>query len=536
MVDFVLSQLEKIIHDSKTVSFFTIHILDKLLLLYNPKNKKNLKSKKGKDIEVHINDKNEHSVPDRVHEFLQKLCTQPGVGLCQSDKRNQTLLKLLLNLNIITNSKQRELFMEIITRNSNLIHQFWLKTTLSFEPRSTVHYLSNMALATYIINIPYEFQNIELGPPSLKQVLGNIVPTPITKSIIGKSIMNTSVDVYYSGLVLLQTIINKFLIILKNLDLIIDDIKNDPHLLEANLEEIVNNWQNWKHLLLSTVREKLPDYQIIIKHLKPIQDSELIKSQDIFVVVVEILRNYLQIVPEQFLEHTFDFSKAIPPNLLSMNDESCIGLLKLLLKVDDFKWYNKYKESDSSCFRILFQLYLQTKNQQVMQLLETNFQLYFKKLFMFQNHSKTISLLLKLCKRFQFDENIPEFLEQILLLGFFESKKLLDEMVSLVGDKDGNLTLFPPVCLVLLRKAFKTTITTIQLLTASFIIEVSQSVLNIAGLEYLKIVLFNYLKGVKAADLPIMAKLYNWINMVMGSEESLDVEGTVMKWKQGIFN
>ena len=541
-VDYVLGVLEKRVvveAELKLSRLLHIGVLENLLLLY-------------KQVSITINEgpvvddvlaqeiTRKMMLSDRVDRFFRTLCTVQGQGLLAEKESNSTMLKFMLALKVTNDFKQRQLLLDVMRLQPDLIHQYFAKTTLSFEPRSTVNYLSNIALVTTIIAFPCKFDPSSTIPAA-KAVINGIIPPAITKQIVSKGISSGVVDVYFAASVQLQTSFKKLQQVVGEIESVIMEIECDPHLHANTCQEMVNGWQTLKENILSEFKQKLPDSQVIIKHLKSnlveIDDNN-VTSEDVFVIMTQLLQNYAVFAPEQFQDHSYDFSKAIPVHVDCMGDDAIKSLLELLKVVKEFKWWTKHSNY-RTCFGVLFDLYLARSDQHLKILIEDNLSLFFEDTFMFQGYKEAIKLLWKVACRFSHNGNVGRVLEEVLFAGYHESKKLFEETVNLYKsgieevENPVNIGLFPPVFLVLLRRAFKSEDVTVHLLCSSYIMETVQAFCIWEGLPYILKVLDKYLDVSEAEKNGCLMGLSNWMKSVSGLPIVFPTL-EMIRWNQGL--
>lgn len=390
-VEYILSTFDhKVINDSRIpkttkVHFFHIGILQQLVGLYGNSDP----ALHSSDISSTLKSDNSKTIADLVHEFFLKLCCAPSQGICFQDNgwypasnsnttlsafqnsqksqpaaaaqaiSNPLLGKLLLALKISTDMLQRDLFLKVLDVCPELVHFFWTNAThLSFEPRSSIYYIANIALVTSVIQkpIPHQFMgkaNTILSPPSIATTMSHILPSPLTKQISSKALQHTSRDVRFACCRQLSASFEK---VDKVFQVCVETTSTLPSLdtLESwHRDSLEREWRAWRVSVLENVRARLPDPNIIIllgksAVLPPTEmDEGEISVQDMVLAHLGLLKYYLKYHSAAVLETRYDFGKLLN-GLHSKGEEGegwsnkSLGLIvQVLGQVEGFKWWNK---------------------------------------------------------------------------------------------------------------------------------------------------------------------------------------------------
>ncbi|KAJ3092571.1 hypothetical protein HK102_005609 [Quaeritorhiza haematococci] len=215
-----------------------------------------------------------------LHDFLIHICTVPGVALCFRDNGwypfrvaastgvltaanvsadtgkegtkggkvyNKVLLRFISSLRPTEDPLQQELVLEVLKSCPELIKPYWSAlNTISFEPRGSTKWLSNMAFATKIVQLPVPHlfrgtqpnflitssssSSLPLLPPPMATLADNILPPPLTRSILNRALQNKSSTVKYVGAWFLDTVFDKMGQVLKVVDEIVDRLKQAEEL------------------------------------------------------------------------------------------------------------------------------------------------------------------------------------------------------------------------------------------------------------------------------------------------------------------
>ena len=437
------------------------------------------------------------TIADRAHSFMMKLCTIPNNGICFQDNGwherinnnlewssdgpylfNPLLSKLLLELKIVDDLKQRELFLAIIKACPELVEQFWKKAShLSFEPRSSIYYISNIALATSVINmdIPVHFgtrmhsDNLNPYPPSMSVALSNIMPSPLTRAISSKALQHSARDVRFACGKQLVTSFQKLERVLEESSNFLRLVQMDGRLSEEELENVALKWAGWKASLLQGVQAQLPDSNLIILHLQKslVEESEQdgISEFDLYLVHLELLHYYQLFHSVHLRGNRFDFGK-----LLASRSFQCIDnqdaslkcqLVDILVRFDDFKWWNKSLSVDgskvkSSCFSVLLNWYIAGRNDgnssHFLEMLDKLFQNLFEPLLFFQGHRQQAAVFWDTFFKYSKAESVFNFVENVFTRNAASSIVVIDSAITFKRGNCPDATEFPfaPIVLPLL--------------------------------------------------------------------------------------
>ncbi len=409
-VQFVLDTLQRVVIDdarlprSTKVAFFHIAILQQLLSIYSCDDLSNPRY-------VNSNIPSE-SIADITHLFMKSMCMIPGQGICFRDSgwypksqdgsaqlNNPLLGKLISNLKVSDDLRQRELFLGIIDACPELVSFFWVNCGhLSFEPRSSMHYISNIALGTSVINldIPISFglkldEETIPSPPPVSICIANILPPMLNRQISSKALQFSSRDVRFAcG----KQLASSFLKLQKVLDVsyeMIRTIKSNFHVGDQAFE----NWVEWEKNLLFEFRINLPDPQIIIALSKSAQqipsDEDGLTIEDLSLSHLELLKYYQIYNNGAMKESRYDFGKLLSSELIGFSSTIKVALFDVLLAADNFKWHNKF-EGNSTYLGLLLNIFCIEKDTFVRQKLSQLLVSFASSTFAFQGHIDVIEM------------------------------------------------------------------------------------------------------------------------------------------------
>jgi hypothetical protein len=428
LAQFVLTSLEKGVlldknlQKSPKIMFFNMGNLSKFIDLYH-----------SKILKTPENVKDSPTVVDLIHSFMHILISTNGLKftcngwhkpLGQSKIQNHILSKLLPNLDLFS-SEQRQLFLLILSESPELIHNFWLNCNLNFEPRSSIHYLSNLELTTRILSFPvpeYFGGDLDFTTPLIDNTLNNIMPFPVTKTH-SKALQHSSNDVKYAcGTQILSSF--------EKLQKVIEY----SHKIESDSKE--QDWTKWRAELIIKFRLLLPDIQLIIALYKPVLEEDgLISDVDVGKMHLKLLKQYAIYNPESVLESRYDFGK-----LMGGDPKTQTELLDLLVVVD-FKWWLKPKDGEHSHFGTLLNWYTTKKSKEVVYIFER----FFCDSLLFHGFE------VQFWELFQGKPLMVKFMEDSVLYFHQHSLELVDLMLKVFENENEKIP-FPPVILLLLSR------------------------------------------------------------------------------------
>ncbi|KAI8902825.1 ribosome 60S biogenesis N-terminal-domain-containing protein [Globomyces pollinis-pini] len=569
LIDFVLKIIRKDLVDDKNIprtvviNFFNQSLLDQLLELYTKSNPNNPLMCSPTEPST--------TISDLIHNFLRYISLQQGRGICYSDNgwqgfvsgadpsvkntkqvNNFTLLKLIGNLKVSTDMKQRELLLEILSVCPELVHQFWTNSLhLSFEPRASVHYLANMALGTSIISlaVPQHFgtkvneYNSIITPPPLKPTLSNILPSPLSRNVSTKALLFKSRDVRFACGKQLSVSFKKFEEVIQKAHESLEFVRQNAQLTVEEFEQLHTMWTKWEHQLTIDFRQQLPDSQIIISlsqssNQEPEAD-DIVSQQDLSLSHLELLKYYQMYNSEQMRSYHYDFGKLITLDLKDRASEIQYSILELLQHVNDFKWWNKGANQTSTHFAVFLEMFVDTSDVELQHRLESLFESFFSPLFIFQGHQERMCVFWKSIRQFANDENIIiKFVEDLFVQYIKSPLVLVDLMLSAVSNGEGMIESkfpFPPVYVSIAHALKSSTYATTECAVwfSAYVMEDLADSSRTDGCESLSQFLSSQLPNVVTNQKNILDSLHRWLNYVNGSVGShIAHDRSTLTWKE----
>ncbi|KAI9356524.1 ribosome 60S biogenesis N-terminal-domain-containing protein [Zopfochytrium polystomum] len=388
-ISLLLSVLQKKVVEDGTISrnvkftFFNTSTLEQLTKLYARSDRENPNN---------ISEDGESTVADVVHNFLWNLCTIPGKGICnvgpgwfsnpaasKGKSQGGTLLRWLTSLHPHQSLLHQQILLEVLKNCPDLVHLYWEgQSAVSFEPRLSQRWLSNMAVAAKVLALPvpdlverWQRSTIGLGLPTVSVLADNILPTPLGRLLLGRCLQHSSNTVRHASSYVLGLSMDKFGRVNNQLKELADIEAAEADAANGTNE---NRWLSLSRQLREEMRRRIPDFQLILLQqnpkerpaisekkkddedspvLQPVDRAEIEEDPSITPEVLKgeglkLIRLYQRHFPELVTESRFDYGKLIPADLTSLSEEMQENVLGLLLELKDFKWWNHPAGSNQS--------------------------------------------------------------------------------------------------------------------------------------------------------------------------------------------
>lgn len=310
----------------------------------------------------------EKSISEIAHEFLMSACTSHGNGICFADsgwypqgstdsgeKRrssgvprvyNRTLASFISLIRPYADTLQQDLLLAIFRACPELVSTYFSSSsTFSFDPKLTSTWIGYYTFlsSTVGLPIPGNFGLAELSsvPPPTSVIIENIVPKPLTKVVLAKSLSheNNCKLIKFFATRLLVASFQKLRKVLFALD-------------EASTS-VVDPSVNWLRVRFDVVEEfckRVPDMSTVVTLLKSPEGKGGLQRE----AASRLLADYYETLSEITLTGSFDITMALR-NLFT-DDEGLGGhprgerglrfleirhLLRVAKDVPDIKWWNK---------------------------------------------------------------------------------------------------------------------------------------------------------------------------------------------------
>lgn len=332
---------------------------------------------------------------------------------------------------------------------------------MSFEPRSSIHYLGNIALVTSVIqsSIPKLFgQKESLShiqfPPPICTTLSNIIPSCLTKQINSKGLQLSSRDLRYACVRLLIASFEK-----------LSSVLDMASAIERRLDEregtsvALLQWSVWRDTLFHELRHThMPDAQIIISLFSKKMNSEPsddISTEEYHCAILDLLAIYQRHNTDHLRESHFDFGKIVPVDF-DCSVRVQMHVLRVLECVPDFKWYAK--NGSMSHFGTLMKTGLESTDCTIKAQIKKLLHVYLQATFLFQDASDLIQVLWSVVSRVSLNRRpcIIEWIDKCIVADAkvpFTLVKRMMELKKVSGDASTithNPACFPPILICLL--------------------------------------------------------------------------------------
>ncbi|KAJ3412602.1 nucleolar pre-ribosomal-associated protein 1 [Chytridiales sp. JEL 0842] len=510
-VEFLFSVLRRKVVDDQTLSrtskatFFNNYVLEQITKLY---------SRSDTEIPTNIGPDGTSTVADVVHTFLMHLCTKPGSGICYEDLgwfhgivksedqsnqktgrfRNTVLLRWAGFLRPTEIELEKVALLELLRNCPELVQPYWTSqaSSLSFEPRLSSKWLTNMAFATQVISLPppdlvkkAKDSAIFGLTPSVSVMIDNILPPQLSKGALGRALQHSSPTVRHAASIVLAVCLEKLESVQKELERL-----EETQIAEAEVA-ISDDAKGWSRSTIRSLRDEIkrrvPDVQIIIAFqnnlakVLPVTPSKKSKKEDAMEIdddqimtgvvgvvpapaahdfeedpdvtqdvlqsaAMRLLRLYQIHFNDLMLESGFDYGKLLPQELSLSNLEAEIEaqkqLLELLLEVPAFKWWNHPAGSKSSHLATLLKFYILTPNSHMRKLTGSVITRCLSDTFLFKHHADEIIVWLEVLHNLPSSETLPAlpWIDEAMCSGIRGPYRLVDKLTELTKAVLENLT------------------------------------------------------------------------------------------------
>lgn len=305
----------------------------------------------------------EKSVAEAAHEFLIKVCTTPGNGVCYSDSgwyppgwtetgekhrggprlHNRLLSSFILSIKPYADTLQQDLLLRIFKVLPELVADYHLNnTSFDFDPKLTSTWFGYYAFLSSTIQLPVP-NNFGLGefsvtPPPTNVLIENVIPKSLGKATLAKCLAHTSPVTKFLVTRLLIFSFQKLQKVLSAID--------DASTLMVNPS---SSWTKARFDLVEEFCKRAPDMGAVMGLINSIPKGQQGTLQE--EGASRLLANYFELMPEVALAGRFDITIALGSFLM---DEDASGgedrgfrllemshLLRVAKDVPDIKWWNK---------------------------------------------------------------------------------------------------------------------------------------------------------------------------------------------------
>ncbi|KAI5785180.1 ribosome 60S biogenesis N-terminal-domain-containing protein [Pyronema domesticum] len=419
-----------------------------------------------------------------AHEFLLEASTKKGSGVCFPDhgwyppghgegdeKRsgkaapkvhNRILSSFTTNIRPHADTAQLDLILEIFKTSPELVADHFLShsnSTFSFDPKLTSTWvgLCTFLLAVISLPIPENFggsDSVTLPPPSTV-VIENIMPKPLSKTVMTKCLTHESGMIRFFSTRILLVAFKKLREVLEALDVASADV-HDPSEL----------WKKCRFEVIEEFCKRVPDVSIVITGGgKKAATDGILQTE----AKMRLLAEYYSTIPEMAAEGKFDVNVALS-TFLGDNNAQHKGmkllemghLLKIANEVPDVKWWNKTPTMKHSPFVAILQLCCSTATNAPQQQIRALLHSFASASYLFQAETKASPLdaLLESLSTVKKDDDLEailSLLDEVVARCIRGPFKYLDdyaEIAAQVQDKKTTTQLAPvsPIVMTLVEQ------------------------------------------------------------------------------------
>lgn len=264
----------------------------------------------------------------------------------QGPVRNSTLTSFLQSLRPYADTSQCELILAVFQAAPDLISEYFLKKSFSFEPKLTTTWVgySMFLLSTIQLPIPKgQFDQDVSGyadtPPNLSSMMESILPQPLTKKAMTRCLNQSTDLIKFLGVRILIAAFQKL-------------AKVQKGLASASLLRQPTSGDLWKQAqveLLDEFRRRCPEMKHVIAVFRSCPSHSALFRE----AVTRLIAMYYKLLPQVALEEKFDISmalsEALKANISGVEDLQGIrphtlelySLLEIARRSPDMRWWHK---------------------------------------------------------------------------------------------------------------------------------------------------------------------------------------------------
>lgn len=308
-----------------------------------------------------------------AHEFLTSVCTTRGNGVCFQDqgwyppgyaesdgkKRgtykvfNRALSSFTYHVRPYADDSQLDLLLDIFKTSPELVADYFTSNSVfSFEPKLTTTWIGYATFIEALISLPVP-ENLGATkaltvPPPTDIVIENILPRPLTKTIMTKCLSDKTSFIRFLSTRVLIASFKKLQAVLKTLDAISESL-HDPQ----------GNWLKFRISLIEEFCKRIPEVSACSTALGVSSKQEggagLVQTE----AYARLLAEYYTTIPEIALQAKLDVNAALI-KVLEAEEAKNEGeadkgkkamrllemghLLRVAGEMPDTKWWNKTRE------------------------------------------------------------------------------------------------------------------------------------------------------------------------------------------------
>ncbi|KAK3174498.1 hypothetical protein OEA41_001744 [Lepraria neglecta] len=302
--------------------FFTKWILGRLATLYGYDEADNLAG-------------GQTSVQKSAHEFLQFLCTSPGLGVLESphgshrdakssdshvatssqqdrfipdkppkeDHMNAKLASFLQTLRPHASVLQSDLIIAVFRNTSELVSDYFSrKNSFSFDPKATATWVGYSSFLLATVQIPPSERLTPKSvndrvPSSYARIIESIIPHPLNQKVMTRCLNQSSDLIKFLALKILTAGFEKLAKVLRI-------CKGMQYYTDENHCAVA--WDQTASKLTIEFSGRVPDMEAVIAQFRSCPRENVILRESI----TRLLALYYEVVPQLALEQKFDISMA----------------------------------------------------------------------------------------------------------------------------------------------------------------------------------------------------------------------------------
>lgn len=264
----------------------------------------------------------------------------------QGRARNLSLVSFLQSLRPYADNAQCELIIAAFQAAPDLISEYFMKKSFSFEPKLTTTWVgySKFLLSTIQLPAPKE----QLGqddygrtntPPQLSSMMDGMLPQPLTKKALTRCLNQSTDLIKFIGVRILIAAFQKL-------------AKVQQGLASASMERQSISGDLWRQAqaeLLEEFRRRCPEMKHVISVFRSCPNNSALLRE----AITRLIAMYYKLLPQVALKEKFDISmglsQALKANTSEVEDSQgrrlqaleLFSLLEIARRSPDMRWWHK---------------------------------------------------------------------------------------------------------------------------------------------------------------------------------------------------
>lgn len=264
----------------------------------------------------------------------------------QRSVRNLTLASFLQSLRPYADILQCELILAVFQAAPDLISEYFLKKSFSFEPKLTTTWVGYSMFLLSIIQLPIPKGQLDQEvsgrlrtPPNLSSMIESILPRPLTKKAMTRCLNQSTDLIKFFGVRILIAAFQKLAAVQKSL----------VSVTIARQSAYGDLWRQAQVELLDEFRRRCPEMKHVIAVFRSCPKHSALFRE----AITRLLAMYYKLLPQVALEEKFDISvalsEALKVNFSEMEDLQdrrlhkleLYSLLEIARRSPDMRWWHK---------------------------------------------------------------------------------------------------------------------------------------------------------------------------------------------------